>query len=84
MATRRCGLAERACQLTQNKEASLVGILAAAYAEAGRLNDAVVTAQKAYALALAQGQKDVATRTEQLLKLYKSGQPYHQEARPAP
>jgi len=77
-------LAERACQLTQNQEASLVGILAAAYAEAGRLSNAVVAAEKARTLALAQGQKDVAARTEQLLKLYKSGQPYHQEAGPAP
>jgi len=77
-------LAERACQLTQNKEASLVGILAAAYAEAGRFDEAVITAEKARAQALLAGQKDVATRTEQLLKLYKSGQPYHQEAKPAP
>ena len=77
-------LAERACQLTQNKEASQVGILAAAYAEAGRFSEATVAAEKAHALALAQEQKDVATRTEQLLKLYKSGQPYHQEARPVP
>ena len=77
-------LAERACQLTQNQAAPLVGILAAAYAEAGRFSNAVVAAEKARALALAQGQKDVASRTEQLMKLYESGQPYHQEARPAP
>jgi hypothetical protein len=77
-------LAERACQLTQSKEASLVGILAAAYAEAGRFDEAVATAQKAHVLAQAAGQKDVATRTEQLLKLYKSGRAYHQEAKPAP
>ncbi len=77
-------LAERACQLTQNQDAALIGILAAACAEAGRFSDAVVMAEKAHTLAVAQGQKDVAARTEQLLKLYQSGQPYHQEARPAP
>ena len=77
-------LAERACQLTQNQDAALTGILAAAYAEAGRFSDAVVLAEKAHAQAVAQGQKDVAARTEELVKLYKSGQPYHQTAKPAP
>jgi hypothetical protein len=77
-------LAERACQLTQNQDAALVGILAAAYAEAGRFSDAIVLAEKAHAQAVAQGQKDVAARTEELLKLYKSGQPYHQAANPEP
>jgi len=77
-------LAERACQLTQNQDAALVGILAAAYAEAGRFSDAVALAEKAHAQAVAQGQKDVAARTEQLLKLYKSGQAYHQAANPGP
>ncbi|MGA9451121.1 MAG: hypothetical protein WBW41_07230 [Verrucomicrobiia bacterium] len=77
-------LAERACQLTQNKKAPLVSILAAAYAEAGRFNDAVITAQKARTLALEQGQNEIAARNEQLLKLYESGRAYHQEAKPAP
>jgi len=77
-------LAERACQLTQNQDAALIGILAAAYAEAGRFSDAVVLAGKAHEQAVAQGQKDVAARTEELLKLYQSGQPYHQGANPGP
>ena len=74
-------LAERACQLTQNKKASLVGILAAAYAEAGRFDDAIATAQKARTMALAQGQQEIAARNEQLLELYKSGRAYHQPAK---
>jgi tetratricopeptide (TPR) repeat protein len=77
-------LAERACQLTQYKEAFLIGTLAAAYAEAGRFDDAVITAQKARAVALAQGQMVVAASIEPLLALYKSGQAYHQKAKPAP
>jgi tetratricopeptide (TPR) repeat protein len=77
-------LAERACQLTEYKEAFLVGTLAAAYAEAGRFDDAIVTAEKVRAMALAQGQTEIATRNEQLLELYESGQAYHQEAKPAP
>jgi len=71
-------LAERACQLTQNQDATLIGIEAAAYAEAGRFDEAVRAAEKARSLAEAAGQKDVASRTDQLLKLYKAGRPFHQ------
>ncbi len=46
-------LAERACQLTEYKQPMMVGTLAAAYAEAGRFDEAVATAQKARGLALA-------------------------------
>ena len=77
-------LAERACQLTQYKVPFLVGTLAAAYAEVGRFNDAIATAEKARTLALAQGQKEIAAKNEQLLELYKSGQAYHQDAKAAP
>jgi Flp pilus assembly protein TadD len=77
-------LAERACQLTQYKEATMLGTLAAAYAEAGRFNDAVATAQKARTVALAHGQKEVAARNEELLALYQSGRAYHQEIKTVP
>jgi tetratricopeptide (TPR) repeat protein len=77
-------LAERACQLTQYKMPFLVGTLAAAYAETGRFNEAIATAEKASTLALAQGQKEIAAKNEQLLELYKTGRAYHQEAKPAP
>jgi hypothetical protein len=77
-------LAEQACQSTQYNEAPVMGILAAAYAEAGRFDDAVVTAQKARAMALAQGQNEFAAQEEHFLELYKSGRAYHREAKPAP
>ena len=77
-------LAEQACQLTQFNVPFLVGTLAAAYAEAGRFKEAVSTAEKARTLALAQGQKEIAAKNEQLLELYKTGRAYHQEAKPAP
>jgi Tfp pilus assembly protein PilF len=77
-------LAERACQLTQYKEATMLGTLAAAYAEAGRFNDAIATAQKAHDLALAHGEKDIAARNEELLALYQSGRAYHQETKTVP
>jgi hypothetical protein len=77
-------LAERACQLTQHNDSESITTLALAYAEAGRFDDAVVTARKARAVALAQGQTEVAARNEQLLELYKSGRAFHQKAQTAP
>jgi protein O-mannosyl-transferase len=74
-------LGERACQLTQYQEAVFIGTLAAAYAEAGRFNDAIVTAQKAHDLALAHGQKEIADRNTYLMQLYKSGRAFHLEAK---
>jgi tetratricopeptide (TPR) repeat protein len=72
--------AERACELTQYKRTILVGTLAAAYAEAGQFDEAIAAAQKARALALAAGQKDLAARNQKLLELYQAHQPYHEPA----
>ena len=74
-------LAERACHLTDYQQAPMVGVLAAAYAEAGRFTDAVATAQKAIALATAAGDQRFAAMNQQLLKLYRAGRPYHEAAR---
>jgi len=74
-------LAERACQLTQYQEAFMIGTLAAAYAEAGRFNDAVTIAQKARSVALTHGEEEIAASNEKLLELYQSGRAWHQEAR---
>jgi protein O-mannosyl-transferase len=71
-------LAERACQLTGGKEPLLFGTLAAAYAEAGRFPDAISSAEKARALALAAGRQDVAQRNQELLQLYRAGKAYHE------
>jgi hypothetical protein len=57
----------------------LIGSLGAAYAEAGRFDDAVRTAEKARALALALGQKDVAAKNEELLQIYQSRRAYHEK-----
>jgi protein O-mannosyl-transferase len=70
-------LAERACQLTQYKERVIVGTLAAAYAEAGRFDEAVVTAQKAINLATAAGDEPFAATNQQLLEFYRSGKAWH-------
>jgi hypothetical protein len=73
--------AERACELTHHGVTVLVGTLAAAYAEAGRYDDAVAAAQKACALATAAGERDLLERNRELLALYRAHQPYHETAK---
>jgi hypothetical protein len=74
-------LAERACEITGYQQTILVGTLAAAYAEAGRFDDAIATAGKACTLASASGEQDLLQKTRQLLELYRAHKPYHQAAR---
>lgn len=72
-------LAERACQLTRYKTPFLIGTLAAAYAEAGRFDDAVVAGQKARDLALETGQKVLAQRNTELIELYRAKHPLRED-----
>jgi hypothetical protein len=76
--------------LTDRQTPVLVGTLAAAYAEAGRFDDAVAAAQQAHDLALERAAKaqnpadvkaanDLAARNLELLAIYQSGQPYHEK-----
>jgi hypothetical protein len=71
-------LAERACQLTGWKHPVLMGTLAAAYAEAGRFDDAVKMAERARSEAEAQKLEPVAARNTELLELYRQGKPYRE------
>ena len=71
-------LAERACRATEYRVAIYVGTLAAAYAEAGRFDEAAAAAQKAQALAAAAGQIDLAKKNAQLLELYRARRPYRE------
>jgi protein O-mannosyl-transferase len=73
-------LAERACRLTDNGQPFFLGTLAAAYAEAGRFNDAITTAGKARDLAKQLGWNGVAERNDYLLDLYRAGKAYHEPA----
>ena len=75
-------LAERACVLTGQREAGVVGTLAAAYAEAGRFAEAVTTAQRAVALAEGANQPELAARNRKLLELYRAGKAYHEATAP--
>jgi protein O-mannosyl-transferase len=77
-------LAERACKLTDYRETVTIGTLAAAYAEAGRFDDAIAAAQKACALADASGKADLLKTNRQLLELYRQHQPYREMANPEP
>jgi tetratricopeptide (TPR) repeat protein len=67
-------LAERAAALAGDQDADALDTLAAAYAEAGRLDDAVRTAR--WALALAEPRSSLEEEIRQRLALYESGRPY--------
>jgi Flp pilus assembly protein TadD len=71
-------LAEQACQLTEYHEAMIVGTLGAAYAEAGRFEEAIAAAQKAEALANAAGDKELAEKNHKLAERFRSRQPFHE------
>jgi tetratricopeptide (TPR) repeat protein len=70
--------AERACEQTHYQETVPMGTLAAAYAEAGRFDEAIATAQKACAMAEKSGDPDLLKRNQELLELYRAHQPYHE------
>ena len=74
--------AERACELTHYSVTPIVGTLAAAYAEAGRFDEAMATAQKACALAAAAGDQGLLKKNEELLERYRKHQPYHETTNP--
>jgi Flp pilus assembly protein TadD len=71
-------LAERACELTKRKQPLCIGTLAAAYAEAGRFQDAIKAGSEAAELATAAGDQDLAVTNRRLVELYKAGQRYHE------
>ncbi len=70
--------AERAAGLPQEKGMCVMGTLAAAYAEAGRFQDAVATAEKAVETETAAGEERFAALNTQLLKFYRAGQAWHE------
>ncbi len=71
-------MGEKAARLVEQKEPFILGTLAAAYAEAGRFDDAVKTAQRAIERANALNQPDLAARNAELLELYRASKPYHE------
>jgi tetratricopeptide (TPR) repeat protein len=71
-------LAQRANELAGGKNPAVLRTLAAAFAEAGRFDDARRTAQKAIESAQAAGRQDVAAQLNVDLKRYEAGLPLHQ------
>lgn len=67
-------LAERASGLIQRKDAAVLDVLAAAYAAAGRFDEAVASARAA--LALLPRQSERAAAIQHRLDLYMKGRPY--------
>jgi tetratricopeptide (TPR) repeat protein len=73
-------LAESACQKTASRMTAAVGTLAAAYARAGRFDDAISAAQKAITLAKQNGEAGLLQENQELLALYLKHEPYTEEA----
>jgi tetratricopeptide (TPR) repeat protein len=69
-------LAERAAELTGRRDASVLDTLAAAYASAGRFDQAVATARAAVGRAVASKALDLAAQIRQRLALYQQGKAY--------
>jgi len=70
-------LAERANQLTGGKNPVVLCTLAAAYAEAGRFQEAVATGQRALQLATLQSNTVLVESLQSQLKAYRAGIPSH-------
>jgi len=68
-------LAEDAVQLTNRKDPDALNSLAAAYAESGRFDDAVKTAESALDRAHAGGRTSLASALADRLALYRAGKP---------
>ncbi|HVM61485.1 MAG TPA: tetratricopeptide repeat protein [Verrucomicrobiae bacterium] len=71
-------LAERACELSTNREPSYLDTLAVAYAAAGRFKEAIVTGEKAEEVARADGQPQLTEKIETRLQLYRDGRVYRE------
>jgi len=69
-------LAQRARELSDRENVPCLDTLAAAYAAAGRFDDAVIVAQRAVQLAQASGQASLAKAIGARLELYRAGRPY--------
>ena len=71
-------LAGHACELSRWQKTLFIGTLAAAYAEAGRFDEAITTAQRAIANAEKLGETALAEKNRELLALYQTHQVYHE------
>ncbi|MGC8830777.1 MAG: tetratricopeptide repeat protein [Verrucomicrobiia bacterium] len=68
----------KANALTGGRNVIILGTLAAAYAEAGRFDEAVKTAQIAIQLAIEKDEKELIEKNKKLLNLYLQSRPYRE------
>ncbi len=78
--TKALELAQQADRLSGGTNPSILGALAAAYAETQRFDEAVATAQKALQLALAQTNNPQADALRAQIKVYQAGSPFRDTA----
>ncbi len=76
-------LAERAVQLTDERDPSLLDTLAASYAEAGRFAEATQSARRAITLAEQRNELPLAEAVKSRLALYEANTPFRETKRPA-
>jgi tetratricopeptide (TPR) repeat protein len=74
-------LAERVCSLMGRRDVGCLDTLAAAYASAGRFDDAVVAAKEAWQLAQDAGQAAMAEDIHMRIQLYRERKPYREPVR---
>ncbi|HEY1789982.1 MAG TPA: hypothetical protein VGJ73_17685 [Verrucomicrobiae bacterium] len=72
-------LARRACEATHYRKGDIVATLAAAYAEAGQFDEAVVTVKKAIKLAQDYDETSLAQQSQRLLKMYLAHKAYYEQ-----
>ena len=69
-------LATKACELASYENVEIINTLAAAFASAGRFDDAVQITEEAIKLAPSNGNRELAEKTQKRLQLYKRNLPY--------
>lgn len=72
-------LAGRACELTQDQQPFFIGTLAAAYAEAGRFDEATATAKTAGNLAQSFGKPALALKMQKLMEQFQARHAYRED-----
>jgi hypothetical protein len=70
-------LAERADALTGHKQPTILAALDAAYAEAGRFDDAIKAAAETQKVSLASNRPDLAEQAAKRAELYRAGKAFH-------
>jgi protein O-mannosyl-transferase len=73
-------LAERANRLAQGRNPSVLATLAAAFAEAGRFDEAVTTARQALEMASSNPNSQLVARIQAQLESYSARKPFHEPA----